>query len=301
MTKYTSKISTKLRPILAQLTYLPQVLTLVWQAAGYWMIIWAILLIIQGVLPALQIYLVKTAINSLVALAGNHVYATNLPSAFINIALLVGLMLLEGALANFYNWVRALQTELTQDYLTSLIHDKAISLDLGFFESPEYYNRLHRAHVEAKNHAVGLLENLGELIRSFLTLLSVVVVLLPLGIWLPLGLLTSGFPPIYVVYKTNRKENHWRRQNTSAQRYADYYDSLITSQESAAELRLFSLGTHFQTSYQSLRQRLRREKMQLMRQRSIAQERRQFLFYDHYWCCFKLDSWANGKRKTEFR
>jgi hypothetical protein len=88
MTKYTSKISTKLRSILSQLTYLPQVLTLVWQAAGYWIIIWAILLIIQGVLPALQIYLVKTAINSLVALAGNHVYATNLPSAFVNIALL---------------------------------------------------------------------------------------------------------------------------------------------------------------------------------------------------------------------
>lgn len=48
MTKYTSKISTKLRSILSQLTYLPQVLTLVWQAAGYWIIIWAILLIIHG-------------------------------------------------------------------------------------------------------------------------------------------------------------------------------------------------------------------------------------------------------------
>ncbi len=98
------KISTKLRSILSQLTYLPQVLTLVWQAAGYWIIIWAILLIIQGVLPALQIYLVKTAINSLVALAGNHVYATNLPSAFVNIALLVGLVLIEGAIDHEEHW-----------------------------------------------------------------------------------------------------------------------------------------------------------------------------------------------------
>jgi ATP-binding cassette, subfamily B, bacterial len=55
-------------------------------------------------------------------------------------------MLVGEALGYLYNWVRALQTELTQDYLTSLIHNKAISLDLGFFESPEYYNRLHRAY-----------------------------------------------------------------------------------------------------------------------------------------------------------
>lgn len=71
----------------------------------------------------------------------------------------------------FNIWVRSLQTELTQDYLSSLIHQQAISLDLAFFESPEYYDRLHRANLEAKNQAIALLENLGELTRSCLTLL----------------------------------------------------------------------------------------------------------------------------------
>ena len=62
-------------------------------------------------------------------------------------------------------------------------------------------------------------------------LLSVIVVLLPLGILLPLGMFASSLPPLIVVYKINQRENQWRLKNTSAQRYADYYNSLLTSRE----------------------------------------------------------------------
>ena len=266
-----TKISTKLHSILPQLPYLPKVIKLVWQAASYWVIIWAILLMILGIFPALQVYLVKAAIDSFVVLTGNNIHSTNLSFALTNIVLLVVILLIAGIFGNFHNWIRIYISELTQDYLSSLIHNQAISLDLAFFESPEYYNRLHRADSEAKNHAVVILENLGELIRSSLTLLSIIIVLLPLGIWLPLGLLASSLPPVYVVYKTNKRENQWRLKNTSAQRYIDYYNTLLTSGESAAELRLFALGEHFQTSYQNLRQRLRREKMQLIKRRCFSQ------------------------------
>jgi ATP-binding cassette, subfamily B, bacterial len=265
-----TKIVTKLRSILPQLPYLPKAINLVWQAAGYWIVIWAVLLIFQGILPAIQIYLVKTAINSFVAVVKTDI-RSNVTSAFTYIAILVTLLLFGGAIAYFNIWVRSLIAELTQDYVSSSIHRQAISLDLAFFESPDYYNRLHRACTEGKTQPVILLENLGELISSTLTLLSVAVVLLPLGIWLPLGLLLSSFPPFYVMYKNNQIENQWRLQNTSTQRYIDYYENILTEREFAAEVRLFALGDRFQTSYQNLRQRLRKEKMGLMRSRSLAQ------------------------------
>lgn len=266
-----TKIFTKLRSILPQLPYLSKAIKLVWQAAGYWTIIWAVLLIFQGILPAIQIYLVKTAINSFATVVKTDIYSANVTSAFTYIAILVGVLLFGGAIANFNAWVRSLIAELTQDYVSCLIHRQAISLDLAFFESADYYNRLHRACSEGKNQPVILLENLGELIRSTLTLLSVAVILVPLGIWLPLGLLLSSFPPIYAMYKSNQIENQWRLQNTVTQRYIDYYENLLTEREFAAEVRLFALGDRFQTAYQNLRQRLRREKMGLMRSRSFAQ------------------------------
>ncbi|MGB7443770.1 MAG: ABC transporter ATP-binding protein [Coleofasciculaceae cyanobacterium] len=257
---------------LPQLPYLTKAIKLVWLGLGYWLIIWAILLTIQGILPALQIYIVKTAINSIVAVVNtNNLNSHNLNSALTYLAMLVGLMLFAGAIANFNIWVRSLIAELTQDHVSSAIHRQAITLDLAFFESPHYYNSLHRARTEGKNQPVLLLENLGELITSTLTLLSVAVVLLPLGIWLPLGLLVSGFPPFYVMYKSNQIENKWRLQNTMTQRYIDYYETLLTESEFATELRLFALGDRFCKSYQNLRKKLRQERMQLLKKRSFYQ------------------------------
>jgi len=213
----------------------------------------------------------------------------------------VGLLLFGGAITNFNTWVRSLIAELTQDYVSSLIHRQAISLDLAPFESPDYYNRLHRACSEGKNQPVVLLENLGELIRSTLTLLSLAVVLVPLGIWLPLGLLLSSLPPFYALYKSNQIENQWRLQNTVTQRYIDYYENLLTEREFAAEVRLFALGDRFQASYQNLRQRLRKEKMGLMLERSFAQFSASFFFFSNTRYRFKLDGKANGTGKAEFR
>ncbi|MEA5593445.1 ABC transporter ATP-binding protein [Rivularia sp. UHCC 0363] len=266
-----TKIVIKLRSILPQLPYLTKAIKLVWQSAGYWIIIWAVLLIFQGILPAIQIYLIKTAINSFVAVVKTDIRSTNLNAALIYIAILVGLLLFAGAIANFSIWVRSQIAELTQDYASSAIHRQAISLDLAFFESPDYYNHLHRACVEGKNQPVILLENLGELGVSTLTLLSVAVVLLPLGIWLPLGLLLSSFPPFLAMYKSNQLENQWRLHNTVTQRYLDYYEQILTESEFAAEVRLFGLGDRFHNDYQKLRQKLRTEKMRLMRSRSLAQ------------------------------
>ncbi|MGF1673953.1 MAG: ABC transporter ATP-binding protein [Rivularia sp. (in: cyanobacteria)] len=272
-----TKIVIKLRSILPQLPYLPKAIKLVWQAAGYWMIIWVILLVFQGILPAIEIFLVKTAINSFVAVVKTDIRSTNLTAALIYIAILVGLLLFGGAIANFNIWVQSQIAELTQDYASSAIHRQAISLDLAFFESPDYYNHLHRACVEGKNQPVILLENLGELGVSTLTLLSVAVVLLPLGIWLPLGLLLSSFPSFFVMYKSNQIQNKWRLQNTMTQRYIEYYENLLIESEFAAEVRLFALGDRFHDDYQKLRQKLRTEKMRLMRSRSLAQFLASFL------------------------
>ena len=271
-----TKIFTKLPSILPQLTYLNATIKLVWQAVGFWLIIWVILLIFQGIVPAIQINLVKTAINSFVNVANTSkssidIYSPHLIAAFTQIAILVGLILSTGAIANFQNWVRSQISELTQDYVSSAIHRQAISLDLAFFESPDYYNHLHRACQEGKNQPVLLWENLGELAVSILTLLSVAVVLLPLGIWLPLGLLFSSFPPFIAMYKSNQIENQWRLRNTMTQRYLDYYNQILTESEFAAEVRLFGLGDRFHDAYQNLRYQLRTEKMRLMRSRSFMQ------------------------------
>src|SRR5262249_4453007 len=62
-----------------------------------------------------------------------------------------------------------------------------------------------------------------------------------------------------------------RQRATADDRRAWYYDSVMTTAEAAAELRLFGLGKHFQTAYQTVRKKLRHERLDLTRKQTLAE------------------------------
>jgi ATP-binding cassette subfamily B protein len=74
-----------------------------------------------------------------------------------------------------------------------------------------------------------------------------------------------------VVVRQTRRQHAWRLGATPAERRAQYYDWLQTSQGPAAELRLFALGTHFREAFQHLRGRLRGERIALAREQAMAE------------------------------
>jgi ATP-binding cassette subfamily B protein len=96
-------------------------------------------------------------------------------------------------------------------------------------------------------------------------------ILLPYGFWLPLVLVLSTLPALYVVLRYNKIYHRWWEQTTSDWRRIDYYDSILTQSQFATELRLFGLGPYFREAYQTLRRRLRTEGLVLTRNRVLAQ------------------------------
>lgn len=270
-----SILSAKLRKALAQLPYLPRALALVWEVARPWTMAWIVLLIVQGLLPAATVYLTKLVVDGVVATVNN---GSSWPSSglaasrvLILLATLAGILLLMEVVRAAINWVRAVQTELLRDHLTALIHQKSITVDLAFYELSDYYDHLHRARLEASYRPVALLGNLGALLQHGITLLAMGVILIPLGPWLALALLLSTLPALYVVVHYALCEHEWRQRATADDRRAWYYDWVMTTAEAAAELRLFGIGGYFQTAYNALRGRLRRERLELTRRQSLAE------------------------------
>jgi ATP-binding cassette subfamily B protein len=94
--------------------------------------------------------------------------------------------------------------------------------------------------------------------------------ILPYGWWLPPLLLAGTFPALYVVIRHTLRRHAWRLKTTADDRRTWYYDWLLTSREAAAELRLFNLGRFFQEAYQTVRRRLRRGRLQLIRNEALA-------------------------------
>ena len=161
------------------------------------------------------------------------------------------------SLNSLLGWVRAVQAELVQDHISDLIHAKAIALDLSFYDSPEYYDRLYRARVDAYDRPVALLESLGSLLQNTLTFLAMGAILLRFGPWLPALLFAGMAPVLFVITRFTLREVHWLNQTTPERRRTSYFDWLLTDREAAAEIRLFSLGDVFRGAYQEIRKRLR--------------------------------------------
>jgi ATP-binding cassette subfamily B protein len=159
---------------------------------------------------------------------------------------------------------------LVQDYVKGLLHSQSISLDLSFYESAEFYDRLDQARGEASVRTLALLESFGSVAQNCVTLIAMAAVLLSYGLWLPVGLVLATFPAFYVVMLFDRRYHAWWKASTKARRWAQYLDTMLTHQLFAAELRLFGLGAHFQAQYQKVRREMRSERLKHLRQLSIA-------------------------------
>jgi ATP-binding cassette subfamily B protein len=238
------------------------------EAAGGWTWVWLGLLLLQGLLPVGTVYLTKALVDGLVVA---------LPLGKEGIPLLIwpamgmaGLLILGELGQALLGWVRALQSEKVHDHIRLLIHQQSARLDLAFYETPDYHDQLHQARSEASQRSLALLESWGQLLQNGLSFLSMFVVLSTYALWLPLLLLIGTLPAFYVLLVFNRQHYRWWKETTSERRWAEYYDLMLTQRVVAAEIRIFDLGGYFTNFYQTIRRKLRQERLDLIQNQSLS-------------------------------
>ena len=263
-------LATKILGAGAQLQFLPRALRLVWSAARHWSLLWAALLLVQGVLPVAVVYLTRALVDSLAGSIGSAAEWRVLAPILVLAALMGAVLLLGELLRGASDWVRTVQAKLVEDHVSSLVQEKSTTVDLAFYESPDYHDHLHRARAEASSRPIALLENGGSLIQNGITLAAMAAVLIPYGLWMPVALVVSTLPALFVVLRFALRQHRWQLRTTEDDRRSGYYDWVMTAGETAAELRLFGLGAYFRSAYQTLRARLRREQLQLYKAQGLA-------------------------------
>lgn len=270
----TGKIGTltlKLRKALDQLPYVPWALSLVWNTTRGLTMAWGVLLVIQGLLPVATVYLTRPLVDSLAKAVGGGVGLQNIKPTLILVVLMATVLLLSGCLQGVNSWIRTAQSEQVQDYIRRLIHQKSMDVDLAFYESPQFYDNLHRARSEAASRPLSLMDNMGGLMQNMITLFAMIALLFRFGLWLPIALVASTIPAVAITFRQNMRQHvHWL-QTTADSRRAWYYDWVLTSKENAAELRIFGLGPYFQSAYQTVRDHLRKLSLKLVRDRALAE------------------------------
>ena len=240
-------------------------------ATGGRVFAWLAMLCIQGLVPAAVVLLARPLVDRLAGAVGaGDDWGRVVPA--LEIAVAIGAVLLAGeALRSVADWLRTDLAGRVEDRVAELIQRQSIEVDLAFYESSDFHDHLHLAREEARYRPTALLDNAGVLSQNGVTLLAVAAVLASYGAGMALALLVSTIPALVVVVRFAVLQHRFRQDTTADERRAHYYDWLMTSADSAAELRLFGLGDRFRAAFAALRARLRRETRRLATRQARAE------------------------------
>jgi ATP-binding cassette subfamily B protein len=149
------------------------------------------------------------------------------------------------------------------------ILDKALRLDLSFFEDAEFYDKLTRARREASSRPVALLSESFALVQNVVTLLGYAALLAHFSALIVLGLLLSTLPATLSEMRYAKiafRIRNWRSPESRRLLYLEY---VLANDEHVKEVKLFGIGPHFLERYRTLAETFFEEDKQLAIRRAL--------------------------------
>lgn len=268
-----------------------RVFALVWDASRPLTLVLATVTILAGLIPAAQAYTAKLLINAVVRAITIHsthavdATALNVPVLFLSIRLPVLPILsvvivlaivqfvitaVSALLSTLTNISQQLLQERVAIQVQTLIMEHAAGLDLSYFEDAHSYDVLQQAQREATTRPVQMVSGTFGLIRTLLTFLTMIALLLGLSPWLALVALISPIP----LFISDARYGWWgyavARRNSPIRRRMLYLLTLLTTDTYAKEVKLFTLGNHFLRQFRTLAQGYYEDQRALVTRRYLA-------------------------------
>jgi ATP-binding cassette, subfamily B, bacterial len=224
-------------------------IALLWSAAPVLTVLLIICQLLQGLAPAVSVWIVKQVVDTISAALTQKVnISTNI--TFLLTGWIAALML-ESLLPP---WVTVIQSNLNErlmGHINLKLMQKANTFeDLQAFEDTQFYDRLQILREEANQKPLYLLAGLGYLGKELATILTIAGLLSSLGWWVPTLLFAVSLPQAYISFRL--EESAWRITEGKSQqmRRMDYFSSILLTDTYAKEVRLFGLGKFILNRYQ---------------------------------------------------
>jgi len=271
----------------AALRDLVPVLKMLW-SAGPWLVSSAILLRVAGAaVPVAMLAVSRSIVDAVTAAAAGHVPD---PRLWWWVAAECGLAA-AGAIVG--RTVSSFETFVSERFSYSMsvrIMSHAASLDYRDYEDPAFQDRLERARAQATDR-VRLVRAAGDLVQQVTLLLGYAASLFVFSPWLAMVLLASVVPLVvgeshfaFVGYTLSFRQTGRRRE-------LDYVRMLVSSAQSAKEVRAFDLTAYLTRRFQSLWSGLYRENAALTTARWLWGSALSLVLVAGYYGCFVIVVW----------
>lgn len=244
--KFTEKVK-KLRTNLN----LKKTFGLVWAAAKGWMIASIVMIVVETILFLGSLYALKLLVDKISQLSKSNPNASVEIIKYVAFAAIVGI--LYGIARAVSSYLIEVQSTKVAHHIDEEIHLKAVSLELSYYEDPEYYDILSRAKEAGSDRPNLVITTMLEIAKNLMSLGAIGAIIFAIS-WFLLPLLVLFLIPTLIVriFFAN-KQNVWRIKHTALERKSSYLSNLITTDTAAKEIRAFNLGRYFSDLYNKYR------------------------------------------------
>jgi len=244
---FFGRIATWLSP----LRQTPRVLALVWKAYPVSAVVVPLLALVSAPVPALTLFSLKKVIDGVTLwLQGDP--AGGRETILIFFGLVAALRLLQSGLESLRQFMERLLERRLAHYIQGRILERAVNLDISFFETPSFYDKLARAQGGIGYRPFAIMSSLMRGIHDIGVLAGYAVLLATLAWWVVPCLVTLALPAFILQARYGQMGWFIAANRTPEKRRMDYYSGLLTSDAAAKEIRLFRLGDYFISQWKDL-------------------------------------------------
>jgi ATP-binding cassette, subfamily B, bacterial len=223
---------------LSALKNLPALFNLVWQSSPKKTVLSFSLRIVRSAMPVALLYVGKLIIDQVVQL---NRHGGDQQELWQLVGIEFGLAVLTDALNRGITLTDSLLGDLFSNHTSVKIMQHAAKLDLEQFEDSVFYDKLERARQQTVGRSI-LLSQVMSQIQDLISMAFLLTGLIAFNPWLILLLLIAIIPSFLGEAYFNSKNYALTRSQTPERRELDYLRYLGASDETAKEVKIFSLS-----------------------------------------------------------
>ncbi|MBV9123771.1 MAG: ATP-binding cassette domain-containing protein, partial [Planctomycetes bacterium] len=195
-------------------------------------------------------------------------------TSFAAVVVLALIQLVIAAVSSLLQTVSNISQQLLQERVSMsvqlMIMEHASALDLTYFEDAQSYDTLQQAQREATTRPVQMVSGVFGLVRTALTFLTMIALLVGVSPLLALVALLAPVPSFISDARYGWRGYAIARWNSPIRRRMAYYLTLLTTDTFAKEIKLMTLSKYFITRFRELAQGYYDDQRGLVTRRYLA-------------------------------
>ncbi len=244
--------------------YSKKALGLVWSTSPLLSIILGVATVLSGLLPAAAAWIGKKIVDAVVLAQSNTLdFSADWDVIFPLIMLEAGIMMGIAASLAGITACQALIRGLLSEKVNVLILEKALTLRLQDFENAEFYDKLTRARREASTRPLSLVNRTFSLLQNVLAMGSFGVLLWQFSPWAVVIVVIGGLPSFFSETKFSMNIYRMLRYRSPEARKRMYIETVLSREDYAKEVKLFSLGPRLLDRFRKIYRKLYFEERKL--------------------------------------